>query len=180
MDIDTRRGMSWLLAGVLLVMLVASTGDLLMDHPHSWLSLHVGFELLMIAAAGVGVVAFWLAWFGARRSVAELQRSLERQRAERDAWRQSAESALEGLGRALDAQFDAWQLTPAEREVALQVLKGRSHKQIARLTGRSERTVRQHATVVYEKAGLAGRAELAAFFLEDLMLPAEERAGAAV
>ncbi len=178
MDIETTRGMRRLLVGVLLVMLVASAGDLAMDRPHSWLSLHVAFELLMIAAAVVGVVAFWLLWWGARRSVTELEESLERQRAERDAWRRSAESALDGLGRAMDAQFDAWQLTPAEREVALLVLKGRSHKQVARLTGRSERTVRQHAASVYEKAGLAGRAELAAFFLEDVMLPASQREGA--
>lgn len=171
MDMETTRGMRGLLVAVLVIMFAASAGDLAMDAPRRWLSLHVAFELLMIAAAGVGILAFWLAWWGARRSVAELERSLERQRAERDAWRQSAESALEGLGRAMDAQFDAWQLTPAEREVALLVLKGRSHKQIARLTQRSERTVRQHAASVYEKAGLAGRAELAAFFLEDVMLP---------
>ena len=35
--------------------------------------------------------------------------------------------------------------------------------------------MRQHAGVVYEKAGLAGRAELAAYFLHDLMLPEAER-----
>ena len=51
------------------------------------------------------------------------------------------------------------------------LLKGHGHKEIAALTGRSERTVRQHAGVVYEKAGLAGRAELAAFFLNDVVLP---------
>jgi DNA-binding CsgD family transcriptional regulator len=100
-----------------------------------------------------------------------MARSLEERRAERDAWRASAEKALEGLGRAIDRQFDAWGLTPAEREVALLVLKGLGHKQIAGLTGRSERTVRQHAVTVYGKAGLGGRAELAAFFLQDLMLP---------
>ena len=49
--------------------------------------------------------------------------------------------------------------------------KGRSHKQIAYATGRSERTVRQHAVSVYHKSGLNGRAELAAFFLEDILLP---------
>jgi hypothetical protein len=32
-------------------------------------------------------------------------------------------------------------------------------------------TVRQHAVSVYEKSGLQGRAELAAFFLEDVFLP---------
>ena len=84
-------------------------------------------------------------------------------------------AALEGLGRAIDAQFDAWRLTPAERAVALLVLKGYGHKQIAALTERSERTVRQHAGAVYEKAGLGGRAELSAYFLQDLMLPEPER-----
>jgi hypothetical protein len=31
--------------------------------------------------------------------------------------------------------------------------------------------------VIYEKSGLSGRAELAAFFLNDLILPEDERAG---
>ena len=70
-----------------------------------------------------------------------------------------------------DERFTAWGLTPAEREVALLLLKGRSHKQIAFATGRSERTVRQHAVAVYQKSSLSGRAELAAFFLEDILLP---------
>jgi DNA-binding NarL/FixJ family response regulator len=91
--------------------------------------------------------------------------------AERDAWRASAEAALAGLGRAIDERFDAWGLTPAEREVALLLLKGRSHKQIAFDTGRSERTVRQHAVSVYQKSRLNGRAELSAFFLEGILLP---------
>ena len=55
------------------------------------------------------------------------------------------------------------------------LLKGYGHKEIAALTGRSERTVRQHAGVVYDKAGISGRAELAAFFLHDLMLPDKAR-----
>ncbi len=74
---------------------------------------------------------------------------------------------------AIDGQFAAWKLTAAEREVALLILKGYGHKQIAGATQRSERTVRQHAVTVYQKSGLAGRAELAAFFLEDLLLPRE-------
>jgi hypothetical protein len=31
--------------------------------------------------------------------------------------------------------------------------------------------VREQARVLYRKAGLAGKAELSAFFLEDLLLP---------
>jgi DNA-binding CsgD family transcriptional regulator len=83
--------------------------------------------------------------------------------------------ALLGLGEAIAAKFDEWQLTPAEREVALLLLKGYSHKHVARVTGRSERTARQHAQSVYQKAGRRNRAELAAYFLEDLILPEDSR-----
>jgi DNA-binding NarL/FixJ family response regulator len=37
----------------------------------------------------------------------------------------------------------------------------------------SERTVREHARAIYQKAGLTGRAALSAFFLEDLLAPIE-------
>ncbi|HWV37254.1 MAG TPA: LuxR C-terminal-related transcriptional regulator, partial [Vulgatibacter sp.] len=109
------------------------------------------------------------------RSLEATRLALEKRSAERDAWHEAARHALEGLSKAIDTQFDAWGLTPAEREVALGLLKGHSHKQIANLTQRSERTVRQHAVAVYGKSGLTGRAELAAFFLEGLMLPANTR-----
>ena len=59
----------------------------------------------------------------------------------------------------------------AERETALLLLKGYGHKEIAELLGKSERTVRQQSIAVYRKSGLAGRAQLSAFFLEDLLLP---------
>ncbi|MEY3046615.1 MAG: hypothetical protein RL242_3457, partial [Pseudomonadota bacterium] len=53
----------------------------------------------------------------------------------------------------------------------LLLLKGLSFKEIAELRQTSERTVRQQAGEVYRKSGLGGRNELAAFFLEDLLLP---------
>jgi len=74
----------------------------------------------------------------------------------------------------LDRDFG--RLSPVERETALLLLKGYGHKEIAGLQEKSERTVRQHAVAVYRKSGLSGRAELSAFFLEDLLLPADERA----
>ncbi|MEQ1857230.1 MAG: LuxR C-terminal-related transcriptional regulator, partial [Longimicrobiales bacterium] len=119
----------------------------------------------------VMATTLWLGWARNARSVGELRRSLEAHQVERDAWRTSAMQALEGMGRAIDAQFSSWQLTSAERDVALFLLKGYSHKAIAKETQRSPQTVRQHAAAVYKKAGLTGRAELSAFFLEDLMLP---------
>jgi DNA-binding NarL/FixJ family response regulator len=90
---------------------------------------------------------------------------------ERVAWRLRAEELLRGLGEEIDAQLRRWKLTAAERQVAVLLLKGYGHKEIAALLERSERTIRQHAVSVYRKSGLSGRAELSAFFLEDLLLP---------
>ena len=168
-DLDGR--LRWLLAFALGSIVVGGSADLVMDRPTTWLSFHVVFETLMIGGALVMATALWLGWWRSAHSAAALSATLEAQREERDAWRASAEAALEGLGQAIDAQFQRWHLTPAESEVALMVLKGHGHKQIAAQTGRSERTVRQHAGVVYEKAGISGRAELSAFFLNGLMLP---------
>jgi len=167
-------------AVVVILALVALGGmvDLALDRPQRWLSAHVLFELSLVTLSLASIAVLTVRWrrttselAGARQALATTRRSLAERQAERDAWRASAQSALAGLGAAIDRQFAVWQLTPTEREVALLLLKGVGHKQVAALTGRSERTVRQHAVAVYQKAGLGGRAELAAFFLQDLMLP---------
>ena len=51
------------------------------------------------------------------------------------------------------------------------LLKGLSHKEIAAIRNVGEATVRQQAGSIYRKAGLEGRRDLAAFFLEDLLGP---------
>ena len=171
-DLDESGGaLRWLLAAVLLLAVIGGGIDLWLDAPESWLSVHVFYEVALIAGAVMSFIALWSGWWRARRSLVETRQALQAQAAERDAWRESARHALEGLGRAIDERFAAWGLSPAEREVALGLLKGRSHKVIAYESGRSERTVRQHAVAVYQKSGLGGRAELSAFFLEGLMIP---------
>ena len=165
-----------MLAVVLTLVVVGGSIDLVLDRPSDWLSAHVLFELGMVALSLGFAVVLWRGWWRAERSLADARRSLaatrrdlaERQ-AERDAWRRSAEGALAGVRQAIDRQLDAWELTGAEREVARLLLKGHGHKQVAALTGRSERTVRQHAVSVYRKAGISGRAELAAFFFDGLL-----------
>ncbi|MBV9880694.1 MAG: response regulator transcription factor [Gemmatirosa sp.] len=160
-----------LLVGVLLVIAASGAVDLVLDAPDDWRSGHVAYEVTLIGAA-LGTTAWlWRRWTRTERTLAGARRALGDREAERDAWRASAERALEGLGATIDAQLVQWGLTPAERDVALHLLEGRSHKEIAYTTNRSERTVRQHAVAVYAKSGLAGRAELAAFFLADLVLP---------
>ncbi|HEY6826939.1 MAG TPA: LuxR C-terminal-related transcriptional regulator [Gemmatimonadaceae bacterium] len=165
------RGFRVLLAVVLVATSVGGAVDLYLDAPDGWRSAHVIYEVLLITAAMATSVMLWRGWWRSRRTLAEARAVLASHAAEREAWRANAEAALAGFASAVDERFVAWGLTPTEREIALRLLKGHSHKQIAFETGRSERTVRQHAVVVYQKSGLSGRAELSAFFLEDLLLP---------
>ena len=66
-------------------------------------------------------------------------------------------------------QFSQWELSPSESEVALLLIKGLSMKEIADARQVKEKTVRQQATSIYAKSGYAGRHELVAHFIEDLM-----------
>jgi DNA-binding CsgD family transcriptional regulator len=101
----------------------------------------------------------------------QLAEQLDATRVEAHRWRSEARDLMRGLAAALDEQFDRWSLSPAEKEVALLLLKGLSHKDIAQIRSVTEATARQQARAIYKKAGLSGRHDLAAFFLEDLMLP---------
>lgn len=100
-----------------------------------------------------------------------LRRELDLIRVRSEPWRREMGGRLRELGAAIQAQFDAWRLTPAEQAVGILLLKGFSHKEIARLRRTSEATIRQQAASVYQKANLGGRAALSAFFLEELLLP---------
>lgn len=98
-----------------------------------------------------------------------LEQSLEASRREAEEWRREAGNLIAGLSQAIDHQLERWGLSAAEKEVALLLLKGLSHKEIAGIRGVNEATVRQQAAALYRKAGLEGRHDLAAFFLEDLL-----------
>jgi DNA-binding NarL/FixJ family response regulator len=85
---------------------------------------------------------------------------------------ESAQQSTRTFLRSMQDQFDAWKLTPSEKDVALLLVKGLSLEEIARVRESGAKTVRQHAANVYAKAKLEGRHQLAAYFLEDLMTPA--------
>lgn len=71
--------------------------------------------------------------------------------------------------RIIDAHFDRWALSPAERDVALLLLKGVGNEEIASLRGTAKGTVRAQTTSIYAKAGVDGRAQLISLFLEELL-----------
>lgn len=156
------------LAAVFAAVVVLGMTDIVLDVREQGVTSHIVLELVLVALALGSAV--WLAR-GWRRAAGEARRlgaEAERHRADQAKWRAEAARALAGLSAAIEGQFEAWELTGAERATARGVLRGLSHRAIAERDGRSERTVRQHAVAVYRKAGVAGRAELAAYFLSAL------------
>lgn len=123
--------------------------------------LHVVLEALVMLAALAGVLRLW----GAAAAARGLARA---SLAEAELWRREATKALDSMAEAIDRQFAAWHLSDAEREVAMLLLRGLSHKEVAAERQTSERTVRQQALAVYRKAAVRSRAELAAFFMGGL------------
>jgi DNA-binding CsgD family transcriptional regulator len=131
---------------------------------------HVFLEL-GVAASVLAVVALFAHHARAILALADdLKRDLSASRRETGHWQAQARQALDGSGAAIDRNFRKWHLTEAERNVALMLLKGLSHKEIAVQRGTSEGTTRQQALAIYRKAGLTGRSGLAAVVLDGLAL----------
>ena len=77
-----------------------------------------------------------------------------------------ASGALHDL---IEAYFDSWALTAAERDVATFAIKGLSNAEIAQMRGSAEGTVKAHLNAIYRKAGVQGRGALLSMLVEDLM-----------
>ncbi len=132
-----------LLAGVLVAFVAVSllvALDLASDRSEGTTVVHV------VTEGGAFLVGMFGAAFMARRliQVVRSERAVrgealalaERlQASEKEAarWRDEARDLIQGLGAALNRQFERWALSPAEKEVALLLLKGMSHKEVAQV-----------------------------------------------
>lgn len=130
-------------------------GDAVTDLFAAPLNPHGIVEALVALALMLGVA------FG----LVEMRRTLEHLRAQ-DATIATARGALADV---VASQFTVWGLTPAERDVAFLALKGLDVAEIAGLRKAAEGTVRAQLSRIYAKAGVQGRAQFAAFFVEDLL-----------
>lgn len=148
--------------------------DLLSDSAEGVDPLHVLVELALLVLAASMFTWLLMLVIRGRQQLSRMNTRLDSARVESHRWRERYRSTIRGLSEAIQDQFETWQLSKAEAEIALLLLKGLSLKEIAVVRETAERTVREQARAVYRKAGLAGRSELSAFFLEDLLLPDPE------
>jgi DNA-binding CsgD family transcriptional regulator len=128
-------------------------------------------QLLLLITSAVGVGLLVQRMQKQHEEKMTLIRDLEVARADGADWRAKVRANLEGIKAEMERQFAQWDMTPAERDVGLLILKGLSHKEIATIRGTSETTVRQQAQSIYRKSDLPGKTAFSAYFLEDLFTP---------
>jgi DNA-binding CsgD family transcriptional regulator len=122
--------------------------------PIAW----VYYELAQIGAV-IGLI------LGMVVSATLLLRSIRRQRAAEESLRLASGAFMD----VLHERFAEWELTPAEKDVALFSIKGLSTAEIARLRSASEGTVKAQTNAIYRKANVSGRPQLLSLFIEELM-----------
>lgn len=159
-------------ACILMTVAIFTLFDLVEDRMEGVGWTHLSMEAVVLILTTSGAFYLWRRTLqGFRGQQRILHGDILAAREDATRWKKETASIVQGLGQAIDTQFNDWKLTEAEKEVGILLLKGLSHKETANLRETSERTVRQQAASLYRKASLDGRAQLSAFFLEDLLLP---------
>ena len=131
---------------------------------------HILFEGIvgLIALLAFGVLFVW--HLKQNKQMAALKKSLTNTEKQLNHSRIQTQKLMGEFSKIIQAQFDNWQLTKSEKEVALLLLKGLTLDEIAGVRETREKTVRQQASNLYKKASLSGRHELVAYFFEDLLI----------
>ncbi len=168
---DNKQLSQWAIAFSVVVFVLISM-DVLGDYQDGIAWTHLLIEVLILLFSLAGIAYFGrLYYLTAQSRINLLQQDLALANQQAQQWREANHELVAGLAAQIQKQFDTWQLTRAEAEVGMLMLKGLSHQEIADVRNSSERTIRDQARAIYRKSGVSGRSELSAFFLEDLLLP---------
>jgi len=162
-----------IIAMILLVISVMTLVDLITDSREGVSWWHTSVEGGIAVAALFGVFLLMRGTFKLKRTLKDEREFSAKLQEEATVWKEHSKKYLEGLSQSIDLQLNKWKLTKSEKEVAFLLLKGFSLKEIADIRETTEKTARTQSTAVYAKAEISGRSQLAAFFLEDLLLPQE-------
>lgn len=161
----------WIIAAILFSIAILTSVDIYNDYFQGVALWHILIESTIAFIALMGVYFVLKGHFRLQRSLEKEQKFSNEFQAEAKKWRRVSKTYLEGLSVEIENQLDHWELTDAEKDVTFLLLKGLSIKEIANIRNTSTKTVRTQTNAIYSKSGLAGRSELSAFFLEDLLLP---------
>lgn len=159
------------LATVIIIICIFSVVDIFEDLESNMPLGHIEIESSMIIACLFCLYFIKEFFYKVHEENILLKTDAKKSEQELIEWKTNSSALTKGLSEQIDTQFLRWNFSQAEEEIARLLLKGLSVKEIATIRGTTEKTTRQQTVSIYSKAGLAGRAELSAFFLEDLLFP---------
>lgn len=145
-------------------------GDIREDLGHGSDLSHVLIEACVLAGLVGMMMYLWWQHQQDLKLAENLKKNLNQAKSDLQNYREKTSALSQGLAKKIDEQLEQWSLTQAEKDIALLILKGLSSKEIAVIRQTAEKTIRQQSSQIYKKANLANRQELAAFFLEDLLV----------
>ena len=159
-SVDATGRRPTVLAGIILMQALCALffiGDVIADvrEGDHLDDLHLGLEMFAAVALIAGVLFLML----------ELRRLLARM-GDMDAGLKVARGQMAEV---MNRFFEDWNLTEAERDVALMILKGLDNEAIAQVRNTATGTVRAQATSIYSKSDTHGRPQFVSIFVEELM-----------
>jgi len=152
------------LFAILLVSSVVFGADILLELPGSIFAgeVHGVVQTLHVIVEFLALLLLIWGFVLARRHIRQL-------RQERDSNGLQLQSLRGEFDLILQDQFARWQLTEAERDIALLTLRGLKIADIAAARNTRQGTVKAHMSAVFRKAGVGTRGELNGLFMESFL-----------
>jgi DNA-binding CsgD family transcriptional regulator len=125
------------------------SGMPLLERPHLFFEVLIAFCLV----AAIAFESYFFMWLLQRKAHLD----------------KSASIAASAINDIINAHFDGWQLTAAERDIAAFMIKGMSISEIAGLRGTAEGTIKAHLNAIYRKSETTGRSDLLSFIIDDII-----------
>lgn len=111
-------------------------------------------EIISGLALGIGVIIGIVLYRRSQRERGRAETALRR--------------ASSAFGVVLEERFKEWDLSTAEKDVAMFLIKGASTAEIAQMRNTSEGTIKAQNAAIYKKAGVTGKTQLLSLFVEDM------------
>lgn len=154
---------------LLAIVVAGNLADVVYDYREGASVSHLAVELGLVVTSFSLIAMLSFGIWQQSRSNRKLKADLKSLESSRQQIPPEVVAARHSLAKVLQSQFEYWQLTSTEKEVSLFLLKGLSFKEIASVRNTMEKTVRQQASSIYRKAGVSGRHEFSAWFIEDFL-----------
>lgn len=155
---------------LLTVVIGGSIADIVHDYREGADAAHLLIEGVLVATSFSLIAILSYGIWRQSRSNRQLKRELKSlQNRQSLEFPPRVQAARHSLAVVAQEQFETWQLTQTEREIAMLLLKGLSFKEMAVVRDTAEKTVRQQASAIYRKAGVNGRHAFSAWFIEDIL-----------